>query len=200
MIESLQLYFDAFKHSSESSSERNISYIELLGISWALHIVYAFYSVFALYLGVRSYDYFSNSKDFSHLVLDTFSFGFHKLNVISVLFGVVIYPFLFQLVYKFWTVTFKFYAQMFDCEDSQLIEKSDEILANAFSANLLLVMPIVGNILSNIAFVYFIFKGLKQKLDFSSLQASLVLVTPLFLLFLFAIFTASYFVFLFTLL
>ncbi len=200
MIESFQQYFNAFKHSSDEFSERKISYPELLGISWALHIVYAFYSVFALYLGVKSYAYFSDSEDFSHLILDSFSFQFQKLNVISVLFGVVFYPFLFQLGFKFWSGTFKFYAQIFDYEDAQLSEKSDEILTSAFSANLFLIMPIVGNVLSNIAFIYFIFKGLRHKFDFSSLQASLILITPLFLLFLFAIFSASYFVFLFTLL
>ena len=161
MIESLQQYFDAFKNSSEMNSESKISYLELMGISWALHIVYAIYSVFALYLGVKSYAYFSDSKDFSHLILDTFSFQFQKLNLISVLFGVVFYPFLFQLGFKFWSASFKFYAQIFDNENDDFNEKSDEILTSAFSANLFLLMPIVGNVLSNIAFVYFIFKGLK---------------------------------------
>ena len=79
-------------------------------------------------------------------------------------------------------------------------EKADDILTTAFTSNLFLIFPIFGNILSNIALTYFIFQGLKKKYDFSSLQASLVLMTPLFIFFLFAMFTASYFVFLFTLL
>lgn len=202
MIESLQLYFNVFKGSDDTGdkAERKLSYLELMGISWSLHILYAFYSVSALYLGVKSYTYFSGSKDFTHLALETFSFKFQKIALLTTLFGVIFYPFLFQFAYKFWKSVFKFYANIFDFKDEQLEEKADQILITAFSANLFLILPIIGNILSNIALAFFLFQGLRKKYEFTSLQASLVLITPLFLLFLFAIFSASYFLFLFTLL
>ncbi len=201
MNETLSLYFNTFKHFYENSNqERKLSYLELLGVSWALHMIYAFYSVFALYIGVKSYSYVSGSKDFTHMILDTFSFKFQKLTLLTTLFAVIFYPFLFQFAYKFWKGCFKFYANIFDYEDEFLEDKADEILTKAFSANLFLVLPIVGNLLSNIALYYFLFQGLKRKYDFTSLQASLVLITPLFIMFLFAVFSASYFVFLLTLL
>lgn len=199
MLESLQNYFEAFKHFPNEKSERKISYYELMGISWSLHMLYAFYTIFALYLGVKSYDYFSSSKDFTHLVLESFSFKMQKFTLFSTLFGVVLYPFLFQFAYKFWKGIFKFYAHLFDYTDENIDEKSDEILSSAFSSNLFLILPIIGNILSNIALVFFLFQGLKRKYEFTSLQATLVVITPLFLLFLFALFSASYFLFLFTL-
>ena len=73
MIESLQLYFSAFKNSplTGEENERRLSYMELMGISWSLHMLHAFYSVFALFLGVKSYAFFSGSKDFTHLALET---------------------------------------------------------------------------------------------------------------------------------
>ena len=201
MIESLQLYFNAFRNSTDTNkAERQLSYLELMGISWSLHILYSFYSVFALYLGVKSYTYFSGSKDFAHLALESFSFKLQKMTLFSTLFGVIFYPFLFQFGYKFWKSTFKFYSNIFDLNHELQEEKTEEILNSAFSANLFLILPIIGNILSNIALAFFIFQGLKRKYDFSSLQAGLVLITPLFLLFLFTIFSASYFLFLFTLL
>jgi hypothetical protein len=202
MIESLHLYFNVFRNYSDvnDQSERKLSYLELMGISWSLHLLYAFYSVFALYLGVKSYTYFSGSKDFAHLALESFSFKFQKITLLTTLFGVIFYPFLFQFAYKFWKGAFKFYANIFDYEDQLLEEKADEILNTAFSANLFLILPIIGNILSNIALAFFLFQGMKRKYEFTSLQASLVIITPLFLLFLFSIFSASYFLFLFTLL
>jgi hypothetical protein len=202
MIESLQLYFEAFRHPyrEHEGSERKISYFELMGISWGLHMLYAFYSIFSLFLGVKSYEYFSSSKDFTHLALETFNFTMQKISLFSILFGVVFYPFIFQFAYRFWKIIFKFYVNLFDCDDDFTDEKSDEILSSAFSSNLFLILPILGNILSNIALAFFVFQGLKRKYEFTSLQATLVLTTPLFLVFLFTIFSASYFLFLFSLL
>jgi hypothetical protein len=200
MFETLQLYFEAFKHPAQLTGERKIGYLELMGISWGLHLIYAFYSIFALYLGGESYYYFSSSKDFTHLVLESFSFKMQKITLLTTLFSVILYPFLFQFGYKFWKAIFKFYGNLFDVNDENLDEKSDDILTSAFSSNLFLIFPIIGNFLSNVALAFFIFKGLKQKYEFTSLQASLVLLSPIFLMFLFTIFTASYLVFLFTLL
>lgn len=199
MIESLTLYFNAFKNFADENQERKVSYMELLGISWGLHMVYAFYSIFALYLGVKSYTYLSSSKDFTHMMLESFSFKYQKLTLLSTLFAVIFYPFLFQFAYKFWKGCFKFYANIFDYKDELLEEKADDILSTAFASNLFLVIPIIGNIFSNIALCYFLFQGLKRKYEFTSLQATLVLITPLFLLFLFVMFSASYFIFLLTL-
>lgn len=197
MIETLSQFYESFKHYSD---ENELGYFELMGLSWALHMLYTFYSVFTLYLGVRSYEYLASSKDFTHIALQAINFKFQKIGLLSTLFAVIFYPFIFQFAYKFWKGCFKFYAQIFDYEDERLEEKSDEILTRSFSSNLFLVIPILGKTLSNIAFYFFLFSGLKKKYDFTSLQAGLVVITPLFLLFLFAIFSASYFLFLFTLL
>jgi hypothetical protein len=201
-MESFALYFEAFKHfpKNEDGEHGQLSYIELMGISWALHMVYVFYSIFALYIGVKSYEYMSQSKDFAHMILNSFNFTYQKFGLLTTLFAVVFYPFIFQFAYKFWKGCFKFYANVFEYEDEHFDEKADSILSSAFASNLFLVLPIIGNFLSNIALCYYLFSGLKKKYEFTSLQASLVLMTPLFICFLFAVFSASYFVFLFTLL
>ena len=86
MIESFINYFGAFKKFSDENSERKLSYFELMGLSWGLHIVYAIYSVFALFLGVKSYAYLTHSKDFTHIILDAFSFKFQKLSYLLLYF------------------------------------------------------------------------------------------------------------------
>ena len=195
MIETLSQFYESFKHYSDESNEAKLEYFDLLGLSWALHLIYTFYSVFTLYLGVRSYEYLASSKDFTHIALQAINFKFQKIGLLTTLFSVVFYPFIFQFAYKFWKGCFKFYAQIFDFEIELLEEKSDAILTRSFSSNLFLLIPILGKTLSNMAFAFFLFNGLKKKYDFSSLQAALVVATPLFLLFLFAIFSASYFLF-----
>lgn len=200
MIESVQLYFNLFRSHSNQNDEKKISYVELLGISWSLHILYALYSVITLYLSIKSYLYFSSSTDFGHLMTESFSSKLQKISLLTTLFTVIFYPFVFQFAYKFWKGIFKFYLSILDPEKDYPEELADEILSKAFSANLFLMFPIVGNFLSNITMFYFLFQGARDKYGFTSLQATLVLITPVFLLFLFSVFTASYFLFLFTLL
>ncbi len=199
MNEALKLYFDAFRHYAHPRQERKITFYELLGISWALHLIYAFYSIFALYLGIKSFEYFSESKDFTHLAFRSFNLQFQKFSLLTTLFSVIFYPFLFQFGYRFWKTLFKFYSQLFGHEFENQDDRSEDLLASAFSSNLFLLFPIIGNALSNLAQGFFIYKGLKKHYSFTNLQAFLVLLTPLFLIFLFVVFSASYFAFLFTL-
>ena len=199
MQEALLLYFDAFKNLSSPRMGRKITQFEVMGISWGLHLIYAFYSVFALFLGVKSYEYISGSEDFTHLVFSTFNIQLQKISLLSTLFSVILYPFLFYFGYRFWRSLFKFYTQLFDRQDSEFEDKTDDILASAFSCNLFLVLPIIGNILSHLAHGFFLYRGMVAKYNFSSLQAILVLLTPVFFVFLAAVFAASYFLFLLTL-
>jgi hypothetical protein len=199
MQESLLLYFDVFKNFSSPKGERKITVFEIMGISWSLHLIQAFYSVFALFLGVKSYEYFSGSEDFTHLVFSSINIHFQKVTLLSTLFGVIFYPLLFQFGYRFWRALFKFYAQLFDREDPEFEAKADAILASAFSCNIFLIFPIIGNFLSHLAHGFFLYKGMMSKYNFSSLQAILVLLTPIFLVFLSLVFAASYFMLLLTL-
>ena len=199
MIESLSLYFQNFIHPTGDRSQDNnkLSHFELLGISWALHFVYAFYSVFAVYLGVKSYEYLSQSQDFSHLLFEAMNITFQKFNLFFSLAQAIVYPFLFQFAVKFWVFILKFYSEVFEAEDEQhspsnIEAKIQELIATLFSANLFLIIPIFGNVLSILTQAYFLFIGTRKKLGFTRTQAFLVLMTPLFIAFLVTILIASY--------
>ncbi len=202
MIESLTLYFQTFLRPTQRSEDaERIGYFEVMGISWSLHIIYAFYSIFALYLGVISYEYISHSQNFTHLLTESVSVSFQKISLMMTLFGVIFYPFVFQLGFKFWATILRFYAQIFDYSGERALDTEiEELLNSIFSANLFLIIPIFGNILSLITMGHYLFIGLKAKLGFTSTQAFLVLITPLFLTFLFTILVASYFTLLISLL
>jgi hypothetical protein len=172
-----------------------------MGISWALHIVYAFYSVFALYLGIVSYEYLSSSQSYTHLLFESFSLTTQKLSLMMTLVQVIFYPFIFHFAFKFWTFLLGFFAQIFNYEgDRELDVEIEELLNTVFTTNIFLIIPIFGNVLSTIAQTYYMFIGLRAKLGFTRVQAILVLMTPLFLMFLITVLIASYFTLLVSLL
>lgn len=202
MIHSLNLYFLTFLRPTQRSVDgERISYFEVLGISWTLHLIYAFYSIFAIYLGITSYEYLSSSQDFGHLLFESVNVTFQKIALMTTLSEVIFYPFIFQFGFKFWAYVLKFYAQIFDYDgDRELEVEIEELLNSIFTANIFLIIPIFGNVLSFMTQAYYLFIGLRAKLGFTRLQAFLVLITPLFLIFLSTILIASYFTFLFTML
>lgn len=200
-MHSLNLFFKTFLQPTKRlvNGER-ITYFEVMGISWSLQMVYAFYSVFALYLGIMSYDYLSSSEDFSHLIFASFNVTFQKFSLFMTLAQVIFYPFIFQFGFKFWTYVLKFYAEIFEYEgERELNIEIEELLNSIYTANIFLIIPIFGNVLSFLTQGYYLFIGLRAKLNFTRPQAFLVLITPLFLLFLLTILIASYFTLLFSL-
>lgn len=196
MFEVLKLYFMTLVNPwNKNQDERKISYFEVLGISWALHFVYTFYSVFAIYLGVQAYDYFSTSKDFTHLMLNSFSFSFQKISLFVQLGTVILYPLAFHFSYKFWIYLLNFYTQIFSSNEEQKDNVTD-IVNSMYTSNIFLVLPIIGALLSFFAQVLILYGGVSKKLNFTKTQAFLVLLTPLFLVFIIAILIVSYLVFL----
>jgi hypothetical protein len=195
MIETFSLYFQTFLNPTQKSEDsERIGYLEMMGISWSLHIIYAFYSVFALYLGLKSYEYISNSQSFTHLLSGSVSVTFQKVSLLMTLFEVIFYPFIFQLGFKFWDFILRFYAQIFDYQGERSLDvEIEELLNSIFTANLFLIIPIFGNVLSLITMAAYLFIGLRSKLSFTGTQAFLVLITPIFLMFIFTILVASYF-------
>jgi hypothetical protein len=161
-------------------------------------MIYTFYSIFAIFLGVKSYEYFSTSTDFTHLVLNSFNFSIQKISLFVQLGMVILYPVLFHFTYKFWIYIINFYAQIFDLND-ETQEIAPEIVNAMYTSNVFLILPIGGALLSTLAQVYFLFRGVTTKLNFSKTQAFLVLLTPLFIIFIVSILIVSYFVFLLSL-
>lgn len=195
MIQSLSLFFQTFLSPTRRFDQAaRISYFEVLGISWALHIVYAFYSLLALYLGIISYEYLSSSESYTHLLFESVSITAQKFSLMMTLVQVIFYPFIFQFSFKFGAYLLKFFAQIFDYDDEHELDLAVEDLLNSiFTANIFLIIPIFGSVLSTVTQVYYLFMGLRARLKFTKVQAILVLMTPLFLMFLMTMLIASYF-------
>jgi len=89
--------------------------------------------------------------------------------------------------------------QYFDYEDERLEEKADEILNTAFSANLFLICQLL-EMFKQYCSGLFPIPWFKAKIRIFIFASWFSAYYPFFLLFLFTIFSASYFLFLFTLL
>lgn len=202
MMHSLNLYFQTFlKPTQRSVDGERISYFEVMGITWSLHILYAFYSIFAIYLGVISYEYLSKSQSYTHMFFESMAVTSQKFSLMFTLVQVIFYPFVFQFGFKFLSYILRFFAQIFDYDgDRELDVEIEELLNSIYTANIFLIIPIFGNVLSSMTQVYYLFIGLRTKLGFTRAQALLVLMTPLFLTFFLTILVVSYVTFLISLL
>jgi hypothetical protein len=203
MTKTFSTFFTTLVHPTWKSREaERSSFVEVLGFSWSFHLLYAIYSIGAIYLGLMSYEYLSNSENFAHMLFQSFNVKFQKFSLYTTLFQVIFYPFIYQFLHKFWTFLIKFYAGVFDFEldnehsEDELIE---DVVTTSFTANFFLIIPILGGLVSTLAQIFYLFTGLKAKLSFTNTQAFLVLLTPLFIMFLLMILIASYFIFLISL-
>jgi hypothetical protein len=187
-----------FNPFGEKTNEERLGYFEILGISWALHFIYAFYSVFAVFVGVKTFQYASNTNSISQIIYGNFSLWTQKFVIIFGISEAIMYPVVFHFSYKFWLFLLGFYSQIFKTE-IDVEEQSVDILNAIYASNVFLILPVGGKVLSFFAQGFYLFKGLMQKFGFSNLQAFLVLLTPLFIMFLFAILIVSYFIFLLSL-
>lgn len=202
MLRSFKIYLATFLHPIEGAhSEEKMTSIEVLGISWSMHLLSAFYSIFAIYLGTVGYEFLSSSENYAHLVFNTFDLSFEKLNILWIIASAIFYPLLFWFGYRIWIFFLKFYALIFEYTPPEGVDTEDvaeDILNTTLSANLLLAIPIFGSFLSFIAKAYYLFVNLRKKFFFTKMQSFLVLITPFFLLFLIVLLMALYVSFLFS--
>lgn len=199
MLEMFSNFFSIISNPfKERDENEKLNYFELLGISWLFHFVYAFYSVFAIYLGLLTYDYVSANNTISKMVYSSFNLTIQKYALIIGISEAILYPVVFHFSYRFWVFLLQFYSQIFNVEVNQE-ENVEDILTAIYASNIYLMIPVLGKLISFIAQGFLLYKGLLKKLNFTNLQAVLVLLTPFFMIFLVVMLMVAYFIFLMSL-
>lgn len=198
MMTSLSHYIHSFLNPiDDSEPSKRVGYYELLGISWILHIIYALYSMAAIYLGAKTYEYLSDSSTFTDIITSSFSTQLQRYNIFSIVFQVLLYPFIFQFGFKFWTYLLNFFADLYNVKKDEAYEdKIKELVSSMFTTNILLLLPVFGSVLSSLTQAFYLFIGSTKKLGFTKLQAILVLVSPLFIVLLLTTLVIAYYTFL----
>jgi len=183
---------------SERDEDKELSFEELLVMSWVMQIIWAFYSLFTVYLGLVTYNYMSNEATISSMIMEQMNFKFQKFSIFFLLTEVILYPVVFYFTYRFMKTVLNFYSDIFLFEGDR--DKTfHQVLTPFYCANIFLILPIGGRVISYFAQAFYLYRGLVKKMEFTNLQSMLILLTPLFLVFLFSILIVAYFVFLLSL-
>lgn len=185
----------------DSHHEAELTYEETLGLSWIFHFIYAFYTLFACWLSVVITHRLIENHPTIKLISTSLTISLQKVILFSTIVEVILYPFLFHLGYRFLRFILNFYQEIFlgTESDSKKREKSESITKSLFLANIFLLIPVFGNLLSFLAQIFLLYKSLVKKLNFTNLQAFVVLMTPLFIIFLVLVLLISYLIFIFSL-
>jgi hypothetical protein len=140
----------------------------------------AIYGIVALYTGLAGAQYLSESGNIAIMGSDLTKY---QWTIITLILNVVLFP-LFILIYtRFWIAIVKFFGNIFN-KTYQLDAIASETVNHALVSYTFYLIPIFGPIIQAIAFIIYLYAGLKNNLQLSLLQSIVVIITPLFIVFL----------------
>jgi hypothetical protein len=180
---------DREEDASEQEEERfGVNFLESLSISWMMYLFKAAYGVLSLYLSYQLYLAYDVEASF----LSQLKFNSQRVLLFIILLKVVLFPLSFWVYTKFWVNIIKLFAGLFEVKGD--VEKiSNQIVNNSMTTHTFLIVPLVGEILSHVAGIIYLFGGLRKNMELSITQALSVLIFPLFLIFLLFLMTALLF-------
>ncbi len=203
IIDSLKLFWNHFLDPSFKDVElfdREIKKGEFIVINWLLMMVKTFYIIFFTYLGAKAPEFLTElSGAKAPVMLESFNVSLQKISIFITLLEVVIFPIAFYFLYKLWVMMLIFFAEVFEYEKDDLKKACRQVIKRSYSANFLFLLPFVGGGLSVLLQGLYLYLGMKGRLNFTNLQALLVLMVPLVILGCLAILLISYLFFIFSL-
>ena len=163
----------------------DLNFFESLGVSWGFVILQAFYSFLGLWLGRYLMNYLGWGVGEG--------FTSKKYILIYEVGSVVVFPLLALFYVKFWSYLIIFFGILYDKEEESS-EIANEIMTTSLSTYAFLAIPIMGEFIQKLSFIFYIFVGLKENMKLGNLQSFLVILSPLILFFASIVFFTSLFV------
>lgn len=157
-----------------------LSFVEAMSVSWLLKMVYSFYSIVSIHLGLISYKLMSEDSSFADLLFNDFPMKAQKALLFTTLLSAIFYPLVLWIYTKFWSVIIKFFSMLFDIK-GDVESMTDEVVNHSLVSNMFLLIPVFGEAAKNFCSFIYIFAGLKKNFGMNSLQSIVVLSAPLFL-------------------
>ena len=162
-----------------------LNFFESLSISWGFVVLQAFYSYMGLWLGKYLMTYLGWGAGGS--------FSGKKYILIFEVGSVVIFPLLTLVYVKVWSYLIIFFGILYDREEESS-EIANDIMTTSLSTYAFLAIPIMGEFIQKLSFIFYIFVGLKENMKLGNLQSFLVILSPIILFFASIIFFTSLFV------
>ena len=95
----------------------------------------------------------------------------------------VLFPLGAFVFVKFWGLLLRFFIRLYELPVKDEERAVDEVVAGSLTSHMFLVVPIFGEIAKHISSMVFLFAGLRSNLGMSVLQALMVVISPLFIIF-----------------
>lgn len=157
-------------------------------VSWLFNLLYAFYSLVFIHLGLYLTDGLKELGFFPGLMISS-SFQ-RKVSLMVILFEVVFFPLSAWVYVKFWRILITFFSSIFDKKTEP--EALDDVVNNALVGNFFLIIPVFGRFLKQISGLVYLFTGLRYNLQFTLFQSFIIIFSPLILVGLFLLFLVMY--------
>lgn len=168
-----------------------LSFMEAMTISWAMRMVYAFYAILSINLGVAASNAMNDSESFGNLFFKNFPMKTQQMILLTTLMAAVFYPLTMWIYTKFWGVIIKFFANLFNIKGN-VDEMSEEVVNHSLVSNFFFLIPVFGEVAKHFSSLIYIFAGLRKNLGMTALQASVVIFSPVFLVVVFFMIMALY--------
>ena len=167
---------DVLPFAKEGSRYRGVDYYEAMSVSWLFFVCHCFYSLVAIHLSIYSQRFLEEGEGMMSLV--GWGQGVSLIKLIGV---ATFFPLLTWFWVKFWDMIIKFFAELFDVDESDIERASGEIAHNSLVSHTFLLVPIFGGLVQSIASLVLLYAGLRKNLALARIQALMVIASPLFL-------------------
>ena len=149
-----------------------------LAISWVFAIVQGLARLLLANLMVQLFLYYQNENDFFYALVNVEDglFPYYVLLFTTAL-DLVFFPIITLVMTEFWNFVLRQYARWLRVEGDP-VEVARDITTVALSSNFFLILPIVGVVFQQFAWLYLLYVGARHQLGASRTLAVLILFTP----------------------
>lgn len=154
-----------------------LTFNEGLAFSWLLAIAKGFVDILLLnlaFMGVSLFQW-NNAREFSIFQFDV-SFSGYYFFLIQIIIATLLYPIFILIWAQFWKFVLNLIGNYLDIEEYE--EKSNIIVTNALTANLMSVIPMFGGVAQSISSTVHLYAGLKKSFNLDARAAMLALSLP----------------------
>lgn len=170
------------KDSGEDLGLMRLSLYESLGTSWVFIVFNGLIRILLINFVLILFYQFTSANDglLSQLVQSENTTGFYFL-ILSTILDVIFYPVLTLIVVHFWEFIMRGYARVLG-QEGDIETQARDVLTVSLSSNILMVIPIIGDLAQKIVSIFLIFVGLKKQFGMSGSLIICILMTPFVML------------------
>jgi hypothetical protein len=153
-----------------------------LSVSWMFAVLQGIVRLMMANFMVQLFLHYQNDENFFYSLVDVQDglFPYYVLLFTTAL-DLVFFPILTLVVTEFWNFILRQYARWLQVEGDH-DDIARDITTVALSSHFFLVLPIIGVVFQQIAWIYLLYVGCRHRLQATRLLSVLILITPMVLM------------------